>query len=223
VTASIFTQSDDERGCAAKEPCTALNRAGQGIFLLIILYSSTTRSSLLFLIFNFYHIDEIMAEALAVVGVVASIVQLVDFSSKVLHRLNEFQSSLGEVPKAFQHVKAELPILLETLKQTESSIQSQSLGADTKQAISLIISRCQTQIALLNELVEKVLPKKNDSWSTKTSKAFFSLRQDAKVVKITTNLRIHIQSLANYKVATLTATKGMIHQLSKSTETCLSN
>jgi hypothetical protein len=40
-----------------------------------------------------------MAEALAVVGVVASIVQLVDFGSEVFHRLNDFQSSLGEIPK----------------------------------------------------------------------------------------------------------------------------
>jgi hypothetical protein len=37
-----------------------------------------------------------MAEALAVVGVVSNIIQLVDFGSKVLHRLNDFQSSLGD-------------------------------------------------------------------------------------------------------------------------------
>ena len=53
-----------------------------------------------------------MAEALAAIGAVASIVQLVDFGSKVLLRLNEFQSSIGEIPKVFQHVKAELPVLL---------------------------------------------------------------------------------------------------------------
>ena len=37
-----------------------------------------------------------MAEALAVVGVVASIAGLMDFGSKVLHRLNDFQSSPGD-------------------------------------------------------------------------------------------------------------------------------
>lgn len=49
-----------------------------------------------------------MADPLTVVGIVANIVQLVDFSTKVLARLNDFQSSLGKIPKAFRHIKAEL-------------------------------------------------------------------------------------------------------------------
>jgi hypothetical protein len=77
-----------------------------------------------------------------------------------------FLSSLEEIPKAFQHVKAELPILLETLKQIESAVQSQNLSEDTKQAVLLIISKCHTQITLLDDLVEKELPKENDSWRT---------------------------------------------------------
>ena len=52
-----------------------------------------------------------MAEALAVVGVVSSIVQIIDFSSKIGHRLGEFQSSLGDIPETFRRIKAELPVL----------------------------------------------------------------------------------------------------------------
>jgi hypothetical protein len=152
-----------------------------------------------------------MAEALAVVGVVASIVQLVDFGSKVLHRLNDFQSSIGDIPKAFQHVKVELPILLETLKQTESSVRTQPLSDDTKQAVLRVVQRCQDQIALLDELVEKALPTETDSWRAKTGKAILSVRRDAKVAKINTNIRIYIQALTNYKVATLPGMKGTIH------------
>src|SRR5271169_5169660 len=37
-----------------------------------------------------------MAEALAIVGLVSSIVQFVDYSSKLVERLSEFQSNLGE-------------------------------------------------------------------------------------------------------------------------------
>lgn len=52
-----------------------------------------------------------MADPLTVVGIIANIVQLVDFSTKVLARLDDFQSNLGEIPKAFRHIKAELPVL----------------------------------------------------------------------------------------------------------------
>jgi hypothetical protein len=52
-----------------------------------------------------------MAEAITVIGLVGNIVQLVDFSSRVLHRLEEFQAGLGEIPMSFRHIKAELPVL----------------------------------------------------------------------------------------------------------------
>jgi len=157
-----------------------------------------------------------MAEALAVVGVVASIVQLVDFGAKVLHRLNDFQSRRGEIPKVFQHVKAELPILLETLDQTKVAVENGSTKEETKKDILLVIEGCQTQITVLDNLISTALPQQDDSWRTKTGKAILSLRQDSKVNKITATLRTHIQSLTNYRVAalsTLQTANGMIVQL----------
>jgi N-terminal domain on NACHT_NTPase and P-loop NTPases len=157
-----------------------------------------------------------MAEALVVVGVVASIVQLVDFGAKVLHRLNDFQSSRGEIPKVFQHVKAELPILLETLDQTKVAVEKGSIKEETKKAILLVIEGCQTQITVLDNLISTSLPQQDDSWRTKTGKAILSLRQDSKVNKVTATLRTHIQSLTNYRVAalsTLQTANGMIIQL----------
>lgn len=59
-----------------------------------------------------------MAEALAIVGIVSSIAQIIDFSSKILHRLGEFQFSLGDIPETFRHIKAELPVLQDTLQHT---------------------------------------------------------------------------------------------------------
>ncbi|KAN0081980.1 P-loop containing nucleoside triphosphate hydrolase protein [Elaphomyces granulatus] len=47
------------------------------------------------------------------------------------------------------------------------------------------------------------LPQEEDSWRKKARKAFSSLHQDAKVNKITTILRTHIQSLTNCLVTTL--------------------
>ena len=136
-----------------------------------------------------------MAEALAVVGVLSSIVGLVDFSSKVLHRLNDFQSSRGEIPESFKHVKEELPILLEILNQTKLAVEKGSIKEKTKKALLLVVNRCQTQITLLDDLIGKLLPQEDDSWRKKASKAIFSLRQDAKVIKITSTLRMHIQDL----------------------------
>jgi N-terminal domain on NACHT_NTPase and P-loop NTPases len=157
-----------------------------------------------------------MAEALAVVGVVSSIVGLVDFGSKVLHRLNDFQSSRGEIPETFKHVKEELPILLETLNQTKLAVEKGSIKEETKKALLLVVNRCQTQITLLDDLIGKSLPQDSDSWRKKTSKAISSLRQDAKVTKITATLRMHIQGLTYYRLSASSAfqtANGVVVQL----------
>ena len=157
-----------------------------------------------------------MAEAIAVVGVVASIVQLVDFGSKVLHRLNDFQSSLEDIPNTFKHVKCELLILLETLNQTKDAVEKGSIKEETKKALLLVIDGCQMQISQLDDLISRSLPQGGDSWRKKTGKAILNLRQDAKIAKIMTTLRTHIQILTNYQVAalsTLQTVSGMTVQL----------
>ena len=95
-----------------------------------------------------------MAEALAVVGIVLSIVGLVDFDSKALHRLNEFQSSRGEIPESFKHKRK----LLETLNQTKLAIEKRGIKEETREALSSVVDGCQTQITLLDDLIGKSLP-----------------------------------------------------------------
>jgi hypothetical protein len=142
-----------------------------------------------------------MAEALAVAGVVATIVSLVDFGSEVLHRLNDFQSRLGEIPRTFKHVKDELPILLDTLNQTKAAAEKGSIREETKKALLPVINACREQIKLLDDVVGRALPLASDSWGKRTGKAIFSLRQDAKVAKITAILKSHVQTLTFYHAA----------------------
>ena len=142
-----------------------------------------------------------MAEALAVVGVVASIVQLIDFGSKVLLRLNEFQSNAREIPKTFQHVKAEFPVLLDTLEQTKTAIETGSIRDETKKALLPAIDGCRAQIESLDILIMKVLPLAGDSWRERSRKMISSLRQDAKVRKIRSDLQGYIQTLTYYHAA----------------------
>src|ERR1700760_1703086 len=121
-----------------------------------------------------------MAEAFAVIGIVANIVQLADFGAKVLERLNEFQSRSQEIPKPFRDVKIELPILLQTLKETKLAIQHRNVDEETTKALLLVVNGCQDQITLLDDLLKKVLPNQTDSWTKKTGKALLSFRQDSK-------------------------------------------
>ncbi|OCL02771.1 TPR-like protein [Glonium stellatum] len=142
-----------------------------------------------------------MAEALAVIGIVANIIQLVDFGSRVLKRLEDYQSKLGEVPEAFRHIKAELPALLDALQQTKAAIDAGSLQDKTEKALLPAVEGCGVQIGLLNDVIIKALPESGDSWTRRGKKAARSLWYDAKVEKITAVVRGYIQTLT-YHAAT---------------------
>jgi hypothetical protein len=142
-----------------------------------------------------------MAEAIAVIGIVASIVQLVDFSSRFLHRLEEFQSSIGEIPRSFRHIKAELPVLQVTLQQTREAIEAGSVRDETKKALVPAIEGCTEQIRVLNPILAKMLPIPTDSRLRRGTKAILSLHQEAKIESITKILRCYIGTLTFYYAA----------------------
>ena len=147
-----------------------------------------------------------MAEALVVVGIAANIVQLVDFGSKILHRLNEFQSNVGDVPESFRHIKAELPVLLDALQRTKEAIEAGSVRDETKNALRPAINGCQEQIKSLDEVLLKALPTSGDSRIKRVRKAIeMSLRYDSKVEKITAIIKEYIQTLTFYCAAGIEA------------------
>jgi hypothetical protein len=150
-----------------------------------------------------------MAEALVAVGIVANIIQLVDFGSRVLNRLEEYQSNLGDIPKAFSHIKVELPVLLDALRQTQSAIDARSMQDESKKALLPAIEGCRVQIRQLDDIITKSLPVSNDSWVKRSGKAFRSLRYDANVEKITAVIRGYIQTLTYHTAASLRSLTGI--------------
>jgi hypothetical protein len=142
-----------------------------------------------------------MAEALAAVGAVASIVQLIDFGARVLSRLNDFQSTTRKIPEAYRQVKSELPLLIHTLNNTKTAIDAGAIPDETTKALGPVLEDCLNQIKSFDSLIEKVLPLPSDSWSEKSRKAFSSLRLDSKINKIRMDLRVSIQNLTYHHAA----------------------
>jgi len=156
-----------------------------------------------------------MAEALAVVGIVANIIQLVDFGSRVLKRLEEYQSELGDIPEAFRHTKTELPVLLDALRQTKAAIDAGTIQDESKKALLPAVEGCAVQIKALDDVIIKALPASGDSCARRGRKALGSLRYDAKVEKICAVVRGYIQTLTYHAAASLRPLTGMTFPCSK--------
>ncbi|KAF2000044.1 hypothetical protein P154DRAFT_576377 [Amniculicola lignicola CBS 123094] len=140
-----------------------------------------------------------MAEALAVVSVVASIVQLVDVGTRIITRLDDYRARAGELPEAFRHIKVLIHPLLDALRRRNQIINS---GLVPNQPICIAIDELKTQIEGLEKLVTKALPAPGATRAERTLKAFGSIRYDGKVEKIGAVIDRYIRVLTFDAVAT---------------------
>ncbi|KAI9779071.1 MAG: hypothetical protein M1839_007737 [Geoglossum umbratile] len=137
-----------------------------------------------------------MAEAVAILGLVSSIIQIVEFGSEVVSRLNEFQSS---VPKTFRDIKIQLPLLIDTLKQTQRQADAGKVSGETAKVLKDVVDGCLLQVRLLEDILVKAVPARGDSNWKRRFKAFSSFAHDGTVQQITATLERYVQTLTYYQ------------------------
>jgi N-terminal domain on NACHT_NTPase and P-loop NTPases len=143
----------------------------------------------------------VMAEAFAIVGLASAIVQFVDFSTKIIQRLDEFKSRVGEVPQTFRDLKIQLPLLRDTLKRAKAEAEVGLIDADTQRAVLDVVEGCRLQVQRLNEILIKTLPTPADSRWRLGMKAFSSVGQERDVREIIDRIQRYQISLIQHHTA----------------------
>jgi hypothetical protein len=142
-----------------------------------------------------------MAEAVAVIGLVATIGQLVDFGTKIIKRLDEFQSDIDQVPQTFRDIKNQLPLLLNTLQRTKAQAEAGDIDEDTQKAILSVVEGCRAQVQSLNDTLVKTFPAKGDSKWRRGVKVFRSVSQEKDVQQIVESLQTYVSTLTYHQAA----------------------
>ncbi|KAM3077406.1 hypothetical protein ACMFMG_006751 [Clarireedia jacksonii] len=142
-----------------------------------------------------------MAEAFGVVGIVVNIIDLVTFTSKVVARLNEFQSSLNEVPKSLYHTKVELTLLGKVLQQIKEAIDNGLLETEKSAVLLPTILACTEQLTEIDSILSRLMPKQSDGRTKKALKSVDSVFQEGKIQNITKTIHRYIGILTFYFVA----------------------
>lgn len=136
-----------------------------------------------------------MAEALAIVGLTSAIVQFLDFGGKVVERVKEFSSEIDELPKTFQVVQVQLPLLIDSLSRTQRQAEARHVSETTAVALKPIIDACLEEIKVLQIILDKnLLPQKSSSLQRRLL-ALRSLTHDKDINRSITNLERYIQLL----------------------------
>ncbi|KAL8852731.1 MAG: hypothetical protein Q9221_002361 [Calogaya cf. arnoldii] len=113
-----------------------------------------------------------MAEALAAVGVSASILQIVSLTAKLIQRFNDFNSIAEEMPRALRSIHIQLPFLRETCQNLDTGDESEN--------VSMIIKECHREIEDLYKTVDRLLPGPGDPRLSRAIKALKSMQYQQK-------------------------------------------
>lgn len=140
-----------------------------------------------------------MAEALAVIGLVAAITQFTDYGCKVVARLDEFTSAISDVPESFRSIQSRLQLVLETLKRVQVRASAGRVSDAAAQALKPVVERSLAHAQELSFIIDKAVPQGKFSTFERRLQAFKSLAYDRKVQKIVDQLQSDIQILIFYQ------------------------
>ena len=130
---------------------------------------------------------------MAIVGLTASIIQLVDTGREVTEQIREFQHSL-----AFEHLNAKLPVLNLTLDRMMEAQNQERFDRKTQEVLLAAVDDCRALFAQLDALISRMTPAEKDSKLRKTYMSVRSFGKDKILKEIQANLEGSIDQLANY-------------------------
>ncbi|MCJ1392735.1 hypothetical protein MMC18_005606 [Xylographa bjoerkii] len=136
-----------------------------------------------------------MAEALAVIGLVSSIVQLVEFG-----------------PNVFRDVADRLPLMIDLVKKIQSQVEHGQVLQSSQHVFLPVVQSCSLQVKVLDELLTKSLPAPKDSPFKRGSKALVSIVRESEIEKfdavLNMNFSILVQAGTYHSVTNLERTKS---------------
>ena len=140
-------------------------------------------------------------EAVAAIGLTASIWDLTEGSVKVLKRLREYKKSepqqltdLGSLLKVFEHG-------LDDIWARADAVEN----AERKAALQQVISGCWRQVSGLREIVEKLQSSQSDSVFRKAYKSIRSVQKEREIHQIESRLQSYISVLNTFVSSTPSA------------------
>lgn len=138
------------------------------------------------------------AEALAVIGIIANIINLTEFSRNVVSQIKRYGENAQEVPEAFRDVQAVLPLISSTLIRTRNQVECGTLDDDTCKVLRPVLEGCQDKMELLKAIFKDVIAEVGASKFKRGLMAIKSMRKDKEVKEIAQALDRFVTHLTHY-------------------------
>ena len=135
------------------------------------------------------------AEAIAVLGVISSIVSIVDGTRKVFEAAKDTKG----LPEAFREVAGRLPIVESILGSAKQNIEEKGINNDSRKGVEDMVKACKEKAEKLQELFDKVVPGEGASRVERYRKAANVPGKGHKVEKLMQGILEDVNLLAGEK------------------------
>lgn len=150
------------------------------------------------------------AEVIAVLGVISSIISIVDGIKKVYDAATNAQG----LPEAFREVAGRLPIVGNTLDSAKHNIEERKVNNDSCKGVKHIVEACGEKAKKLEELFHKAIPADDASDLKRYYKAVKARGKGSEVESLMKGMLEDVQLLA-CEHGIKTATKAQQEQITK--------
>lgn len=150
------------------------------------------------------------AEVIAVLGVISSIISIVDGTKKVYDAATNAQG----LPEAFREVAGRLPIVGNTLDSAKQNIEERKVNNDSCKGVKHIVEACEEKAKKLEELFHKAIPADGASDLKRYFKAVKAWGKGSEVESLMKGMLEDVQFLA-CEHGIKTATKAQQEQIIK--------
>jgi hypothetical protein len=133
------------------------------------------------------------AEAIIVLGVISSIIAIVDGTKKVYDAATNPQG----LPAAFHEIANRLPIIRTILSSAEQHIKNKDVDESWCKGVKAIINACEEKAKVLDMLFHKAIPGEGDSRLTRYYKAVKSYGKGNEVETLMKKMLEDVQLLAS--------------------------
>lgn len=137
-----------------------------------------------------------MAEAAAALGLISSVISLVDFSSKLIKRLNEYQDAIDEAPEIWRNIAVQLPLLTIALQMIQVQAEAGHVQDKVAQALKLLVDETMVQTRNLDCQLSKILPPKTATTWERKLLAVKSLSADKEVAAAFAQIQDCVKTLS---------------------------
>lgn len=140
-----------------------------------------------------------MAEAIAVIGFISSISQLVNYGAKVIKRLNEFDATVKGLPESFAKIRAQLPLLLNVVDHFGAQSKSGELPREAEALLSPVLDGLRKEIENFDNALLKVSPSPQASQREKISKAIKSVGIQTRLDDFRSSIQDYLNTLSAFQ------------------------